>query len=266
MLHFGKSDERPVTLQRMQSSDVLNCSGSIEADNFYIAGTTTTVADLISEVATLKEEMAAMKQFVGMLPPAAPPPPPPLPAYIKVGMGVCMSSQVRSRDSPYESSYGPTCDYSLASNDVTARNAWFQAVGASTTSMKWVKLEERCSQLCNLSDTCTGFYNHGVTHGWIQCYLVMTTNVATCPTLDSLAPDNVSPTCPHARCCVCAAGNAGGFSAGSDNCCPTANRVIGILHENLVNSCWVKTALNGADGVSYCGNASPACCPGQTCN
>ena len=57
------------------TEDELVCSGKIKATDVLIVGTSTTVADLIGEVATLRQEMAAVKQFVGMMPPPASPPP-----------------------------------------------------------------------------------------------------------------------------------------------------------------------------------------------
>ena len=61
-----------LTLTRNSSEDKLACSGEFEAADLRIAGTSTTVADLIGEVAALRQDMAAVKQFVGMMsPPAA---------------------------------------------------------------------------------------------------------------------------------------------------------------------------------------------------
>jgi hypothetical protein len=54
-------------------------SGKIKAIDVLIEGTSTTVADLIGEVASLRQEMAAVKAFVGMMPPPSHPPPPALP-------------------------------------------------------------------------------------------------------------------------------------------------------------------------------------------
>ena len=66
-----------LTLIHNSSEDKLVCSGTFEAADVRIAGTSTTVADLIREVATLRQEMAAVKEFVGMMPPPAMPPPSP---------------------------------------------------------------------------------------------------------------------------------------------------------------------------------------------
>ena len=64
---YGQLDSSDaLTLTRNISEDRLVCSGEFEAADLRIAGTTTTVADLIGEVATLRQEMAAVKQFVGM--------------------------------------------------------------------------------------------------------------------------------------------------------------------------------------------------------
>ena len=61
-----------------RSEDTLVCSTEFEAADLRIAGTSTTVARIIAEHATMKDDIAALKQFVGMmsLPPAVPPRPP----------------------------------------------------------------------------------------------------------------------------------------------------------------------------------------------
>ena len=75
-VHFGKVDAAgALTLIHNATEDELVCSGKIKATDVLIVGTSTTVADLIGEVATLRQEMAAVKQFVGMMPPPASPPP-----------------------------------------------------------------------------------------------------------------------------------------------------------------------------------------------
>ena len=94
-VHFGELGGSDVlTLVHNSTEDELVCSGKIRASDVVIEGTTTTVAQMMAEFATMKEEMAAVKQFVGMMPPPAspspsapppfkpppsmPPPPPPL--------------------------------------------------------------------------------------------------------------------------------------------------------------------------------------------
>ena len=69
-------DGTKLTLIHNATEDELVCSGKIRATDVLIEGTSTTVADLIGEVAALRQDMAAVKQFVGMMPPALPPPPP----------------------------------------------------------------------------------------------------------------------------------------------------------------------------------------------
>ena len=66
-----------LTLIHNNTEDQLTCSGKIQASDVLIEGTSTTVADLIGEVAALRQDMAAVKQFVGMMPPPPPLPPPP---------------------------------------------------------------------------------------------------------------------------------------------------------------------------------------------
>ena len=74
-----------LTLSHNAAGDELVCSGKIKAADVLVEGTSTTVADLIGEVATIRQEMEAMKAFVGMMPPPASPPPgippPPPPAF-----------------------------------------------------------------------------------------------------------------------------------------------------------------------------------------
>jgi len=80
---YGQLDSPDaLTLTRKISEDKLVCSGEFEAADLRIAGSTTTVADLIGEVATLRQEMAAVKQFVGMMPPPASPPLPAAPSPV----------------------------------------------------------------------------------------------------------------------------------------------------------------------------------------
>jgi len=72
-----------LTLIHNSTEDELVCSGKIRASDVVIDGTATTVADLIGQMATLQEDMAAVKQFVGMMPPPASPPPlPKLPPHL----------------------------------------------------------------------------------------------------------------------------------------------------------------------------------------
>jgi len=76
-LIYGQLDASDsLTLTRNASDDKLVCSGEFEAADLRITGTSTTVADLIQEVAALRQDMAAVKAFVGMsMPPSSPLPP-----------------------------------------------------------------------------------------------------------------------------------------------------------------------------------------------
>ena len=67
-----------LTLIHNSMEDELVCSGKIRASDVIIEGTTNTVADLIAKVGSLESEVAALKQFVGMMP-SPPPAPPSLP-------------------------------------------------------------------------------------------------------------------------------------------------------------------------------------------
>ena len=73
-VHFGElGGSDTLTLIHSPGEDKLTCSGTIEASDVRIAGTSTTVAQMITEFAQMKEEMAAVKNFVGMTPPSTPP-------------------------------------------------------------------------------------------------------------------------------------------------------------------------------------------------
>mmetsp|Transcript_17116 Transcript_17116/g.28660 ORF Transcript_17116/g.28660 Transcript_17116/m.28660 type:complete len:305 (-) Transcript_17116:281-1195(-) len=67
----------------------LTCSGTIQASNVVIAGTSTTLVDLIREVATLWQDVASMRQFVGLRPPQLPPSSPPPAAELSPSFGCC---------------------------------------------------------------------------------------------------------------------------------------------------------------------------------
>jgi len=64
-----------LTLIHNNTEDQLTCSGKIQASDVLIEGTSTTVAQMMGRLATLEQEMAAVKAFVGMMPPPASPPP-----------------------------------------------------------------------------------------------------------------------------------------------------------------------------------------------
>ena len=69
-----------LTLIHNTTENELVCSGKIKATDVLIEGTSTTVAQMMTRLATLEQEMAAVKLFVGMMPPASPSPPlPPSP-------------------------------------------------------------------------------------------------------------------------------------------------------------------------------------------
>ena len=58
-VHFGElGGSETLTLIHSPTEDKLTSSGTLEATDVRIAGTTTTVADLIGEVATLRQEIA----------------------------------------------------------------------------------------------------------------------------------------------------------------------------------------------------------------
>lgn len=79
-----------LTLIHNSTEDELVCSGKIRASDVVIKGTTTTVAQMLAEHATMKDDIAALKQFVGMLPP---PPPPLPPTFSYVGScGECVGT------------------------------------------------------------------------------------------------------------------------------------------------------------------------------
>ena len=129
-LIYGQLDASDsLTLTRNASEDKLVCSGEFEASDLRIAGTSTSVADLIGEVAALRQEMAAVKAFVGMMPPPAVPPPhaPPPPAtYSLVGSGQCSCDKVNIYNRQYApSGYSTTSEaesYCSSQNGCTGYN------------------------------------------------------------------------------------------------------------------------------------------------
>ena len=72
-LIFGPDDRFGDGITVMQNKSKLTCSGEFVAADLRIAGTSTTVADLIQEVATLKRQVS---QILQMLTPAPTSPPP----------------------------------------------------------------------------------------------------------------------------------------------------------------------------------------------
>lgn len=120
-----------LTLIHNSTEDKLVCSGKIQASDVVIEGTETTVADLIGEVATLREDMAAVKQFVGMMPPPASPPPavpppslPPSPPIFNssLAMGDFTIYAEVYADTPADGNYKPVV--ALQTNQQTPRN-WY---------------------------------------------------------------------------------------------------------------------------------------------
>ena len=74
-VHFGElGGSNTLTLVHNSTDDELVCSGKIRASDVLIEGTSTTVAQMMTRLVLLEQEMAAMKQFVGMMPPPASPP------------------------------------------------------------------------------------------------------------------------------------------------------------------------------------------------
>jgi len=87
-VHFGElGGSNTLTLMHNSTDDELVCSGKIRASDVVIEGTSTTVANLIGEVATLKTQMAHVLQMVASITPrpAAPPLPPLTPTYLSCG-------------------------------------------------------------------------------------------------------------------------------------------------------------------------------------
>ena len=69
-----------LTLIHNSTEDELVCSGKIRASDVVIEGTSTTVAEIVADHAAMKADIAALKQFVGMMPPPpiSPPASPPV--------------------------------------------------------------------------------------------------------------------------------------------------------------------------------------------
>jgi len=78
-----------LTLIHNASEDKLVCSGEFEAADLRIAGTSTTVAQMMAEHAAMKDDIAALKLFVGMMPPPPPLTPPYGSDWPLVGSGCC---------------------------------------------------------------------------------------------------------------------------------------------------------------------------------
>ena len=72
VIQFGTQDDS-VTLIRNATEDELVCSGKIKATDVLIEGTSTTVAQMMTRLATVEQEMATVKAFLGMVPPPSPP-------------------------------------------------------------------------------------------------------------------------------------------------------------------------------------------------
>lgn len=132
---YGQLDASDaLTLTRNASEDKLVCSGEFEAADLRIAGTSTTVADLIGEVAalrqeigevaTLRQELAAVKAFVGMMPPTQPPPssPPALPP----AQTTCLSNcRLQSSAMPVQADIAACCEYdSLSGGCIFQPHRW----------------------------------------------------------------------------------------------------------------------------------------------
>jgi hypothetical protein len=83
-LEFGGA----LTLIHDSTEDELVCSGKIRASDVVIQGTNTTVAQMMAEHAMMKDDIAALKQFVGM----SSPPPPPSTFSIVPSCGACMGT------------------------------------------------------------------------------------------------------------------------------------------------------------------------------
>ena len=106
-----------LTLIHNSTEDELVCSGKIRASDVVIEGTLTTVADLIGQMAILQEDMAAMKRFVGMMPPPSVLPSSPMGpcsfTFENQTVGECSrvwTCTGSSTSQPYESAYGVVSD------------------------------------------------------------------------------------------------------------------------------------------------------------
>ena len=116
-----------LTLIHNTTEDELVCSGKIKATDVLIEGTSTTVADLIGEVATLRQEMADVKQFIGMMP-LSMPPSTPSPLSPPAPWQVCTSSIVGQTSSTSHNtnsaSYRFVCEVSGRHNGNSGDGNW----------------------------------------------------------------------------------------------------------------------------------------------
>ena len=109
-----------LTLIHNSTEDELVCSGKIRASDVIIEGTTTTVGEMMTEHAAMKNDIAALKQFVGMMPPPMPPPaPPPLSFEIVANSCTChtaTSCVAQLHDENPETYWNPTGCYGGSNN------------------------------------------------------------------------------------------------------------------------------------------------------
>ena len=143
-VHFGELGGSDVlTLIHNATADTLTCSGTLEASNVRIAGTSTTVADLIGEVATLKMQMAHVLQMVTLItpPPPMPPIPPMPPTSFTVGEYSLFQVGPADFGNDLEAAYNLCAPYGArllgnyrATGDGFECNGMVQRVGLSNTA------------------------------------------------------------------------------------------------------------------------------------
>ena len=148
-LIFGPDDRFGNGITVMQNKSKLTCSGEFEAADLRIAGTSTTVADLIQEVATLKGQVAQILQMLTP-PPTSPPAPPALPPapWSVHAQGKWCDAALIER----------VCGKSVAGELDTI--SWSGGCGCSYNHA--VPSRERCQQRCSDNPACN-FYLYKAT-------------------------------------------------------------------------------------------------------
>ena len=181
-VHFGELGGSDVlTLVHSPAEDKLSCSGTFAASDVRIAGTSTTVADLIGEVASLRQEVGevaalrqeimTVRQFVGMVPtqPSFPPAslPPALPQRNLCWNTFFNNSAIDASDFGLSrcSQYGEAENATLSANgfrkgDVLRRGQWFYC----STRQVCLRFQGSDGNLCAFGTChgCNGVYGSEV--------------------------------------------------------------------------------------------------------
>jgi len=174
-LIYGQlNDSDSLTLTRNTSEDKLVCSGEFEAADLRIAGSSTTVADLIGEVAALRQEMAEVRAFVGMLPPPASPPPdsPSLPPSKPPASPPSSPSPSPANPPPDTAVITASSRYSThtTTGPTDALSSW-QVLAASSASSTYCDRTLTSASFQRSTCGCSSFCRNTATHVLIQWHI-----------------------------------------------------------------------------------------------